>query len=98
MLSNKEKRRQYDIIGHEAFVEDEDASVNPEDKYESDFDFNFADLFSDFDHSPFEEDPHVHWSLQHEFVMDDSSHDHIIFSDDGFSFYFGDEDEEDRFY
>lgn len=101
MLSNKERRRLYDSVGDEAFLEDE-ASADPEDEHESNFfhHHSFADLFHDFDDSPFMEEPNFHWSFQHDGEDEDGSYEYYSFEDPGFSFYFvdGDESEEEHHY
>ncbi|XP_070707165.1 dnaJ homolog subfamily B member 9-like [Pempheris klunzingeri] len=98
VLSNKEKRRLYDSVGHEAFLSDE-ASVDPEDEQETSFHFShngFADLFHDFDDSPFVEETHFHWIFQPDAEDEDGLYEHYSFEKPGFSFYFGDEDENEE--
>ncbi|KAI3370188.1 hypothetical protein L3Q82_024966 [Scortum barcoo] len=84
VLSNKEKRRLYDSVGHEAFLKDQ-ASVEPEDAHEANFPFSFSDFFHDFDDSPFVEESYFQWSFHQD--------EHYYFEEPGFDFYFGDGDE-----
>lgn len=97
VLSNKEKRRLYDSVGHKAFLKN-DKSVDPDDEYETRFPFGFEDLFHDFDDSPFMEDQYFHWSFDQD--EEDGPYEHYSFEEPGFSFYFGDgdESEEDLYY
>ncbi|XP_059186130.1 dnaJ homolog subfamily B member 9 [Centropristis striata] len=97
VLSNKEKRKLYDTEGHETFLKNE-ASVDPEDEHETDFHFSFEDMFHDFDGSPFVEEPFSHWSFHQDGEDEDGPYER--FEDPGFSFYFGDvdENEEDHYY
>ncbi|XP_044078110.1 dnaJ homolog subfamily B member 9-like [Siniperca chuatsi] len=99
VLSNKEKRRLYDSVGHEAFLKD-GAPFDPEDEHETSFPFSFADLFHDLDDSLFVEEPYFHWSFHQDGEDEDSPYEHYSFEEPGFSFYFGDGDdnEEDLHY
>ncbi|XP_076612886.1 dnaJ homolog subfamily B member 9-like [Chaetodon auriga] len=99
VLSNREKRRLYDSMGHEAFVKNE-ASEESEDENEASFHFSFADIFHDFDHIPFAEEPYFQWSFYQDGETEDGPYEHYSFAEPGFSFYFGDgdEDEEDHHY
>ncbi|XP_041836001.1 dnaJ homolog subfamily B member 9-like [Melanotaenia boesemani] len=93
VLSDKEKRRLYDHMGHEAFLQKE-ASVDPDDEDETSFPFSFSDFFRDFDDDPFVEEPHFHWSvLQEEEYF--TSFEGPNFS---FSFEYEDENEEETYY
>lgn len=87
VLSDSDKRRQYDLVGHEAFLNNE-ASVDSDYDHE-DFHF-FSDVFDDYD----EEETDFHWSFHQD--VDDQ---HTQFSFDGveFSFHF-DDNEEEHFY
>uniref|UniRef100_A0A668ACI2 DnaJ homolog subfamily B member 9 n=1 Tax=Myripristis murdjan TaxID=586833 RepID=A0A668ACI2_9TELE len=61
VLSNKEKRRQYDQLGHEAFQQNDDY-FNQEAAHEASvFEFSFDDLFMHFEMD--EEQPHYRWSF-----------------------------------
>lgn len=99
VLSNKEKRRLYDSVGHEPFLKNE-ASDESEDEDEASFPFSFADLFHDLDHSPFAEESYFHWSFPQDGENEDGPYEHYSFAEPVFSFYFGDgdEDEEDHHY
>lgn len=99
MLSNKEQRRLYDSVGHQAFLK-KDASVDPDDEHGDYFHFTFADLFQDFDDSPFLEEPYFHWSFHHigEDEDEDSPYEGHIFMEPAYSVYFGDDNEEDHLY
>ncbi len=97
VLSNKEKRRLYDSVGHEAFLKDE-APVDPEDAHEASFHFSFADFFHDFDDGPFVEEPHFHWSFHPDGEDEDGPYKHYSFEEPGFGFYFGDGDENEEEY
>ncbi|XP_040890057.1 dnaJ homolog subfamily B member 9-like [Toxotes jaculatrix] len=98
VLSNKEKRRLYDSVGHEAFLKSE-VSVDAEDEEgdETSLHFSFSDFLHDFDDSVFAEEPHVHWSF-HQDWEDDGPYEHNGFGEPGFSFYFGDGDENEEDY
>lgn len=97
VLSNKEKRRLYDDVGHEAFLKN-DASDYAEDEHEDGFHFMFADLFHDLDDGPFVEEQFYHWSF-HENVEDERASYHTYsFEDHVFNVHFGDEYEEDHFF
>ncbi|CAG5981979.1 unnamed protein product [Menidia menidia] len=94
VLSDKDKRRRYDSVGHEAFVGNE-ATVEPEDQ--TSFHFSFADFFPDFDDTSFAEASHFHWSsLQEEEHVESFD----IFEESNFNFYFEetDDSEEQRLY
>ncbi|XP_022601261.1 dnaJ homolog subfamily B member 9-like [Seriola dumerili] len=95
VLSNKEKRRLYDSVGHEAFLKNE-VSVDAEDEDETSFHFSFPDFFHDFDDSPFVEEPHFHWSFHQDWEDEDDPYDYYSFDDSGFNFYFGDGDENEE--
>ncbi|XP_034079820.1 dnaJ homolog subfamily B member 9-like [Gymnodraco acuticeps] len=98
VLSNKEKRRLYDRVGHEAFLKEE-ASVDPEDEDETSFHFNFEDLFHDFNDSPFVEESHFQWSFHQDGEEEDGPYEQYSFVGPGFNFYVGDDDEnEEDFY
>ncbi|XP_028262560.1 dnaJ homolog subfamily B member 9-like [Parambassis ranga] len=91
VLLNKEKRRLYDRVGHEAFLKTE-ASVEPDDDHETTFSFSFPDEFED---SPFMEDPYFQWSFHEE-----EQYERYSFEGQSFSLYYGDadENEEDHIY
>ncbi|KAM9361432.1 dnaJ homolog subfamily B member 9-like isoform 1-T2 [Symphorus nematophorus] len=99
VLSNQEQRRLYDSMGHEAFLNKDDA-VDSEDEHDDSFHFSFADFFHDVDGSPFMEEPHFHWSFAQDGGSEDSPHHHQPFEEHGFRFYFvdGDEDEENDYF
>ncbi|XP_060898630.1 dnaJ homolog subfamily B member 9 [Labrus mixtus] len=89
VLSTKEKRWLYDNVGHEADLNDEETSYNPEGGHESSF--SFADFFHDFDESSFAEEQVFHWSFSQDVEDDDGSpYEHYSFEEPDFSFYFGD--------
>ncbi|RVE72789.1 hypothetical protein OJAV_G00041590 [Oryzias javanicus] len=52
VLSDKEKRRQYDSMGHEAFLENADTDQ----EQDTSFHFNFPDIFHDLHEDENEED------------------------------------------
>ncbi|XP_073325059.1 dnaJ homolog subfamily B member 9-like [Pagrus major] len=94
VLSNKERRRQYDSVGHEAFLKD-GASDDPEDQYDTGFDFSFADLFHNFDDGPSDEEKlHFHWSFHQDGEDADGLHGNYVFDESDFSFPYSDEDED----
>nr|XP_046239958.1 dnaJ homolog subfamily B member 9-like [Scatophagus argus] len=99
VISNKEKRRLYDSMGHEAFLKN-DASVDPEDEHDRDFAFTFADLFHAFDDGPFVKESFFHWSFHQDGEDEGTPYEHYSFEGPGFSFYFGggDEGAEDNHY
>uniref|UniRef100_A0A672G6F3 DnaJ homolog subfamily B member 9 n=1 Tax=Salarias fasciatus TaxID=181472 RepID=A0A672G6F3_SALFA len=74
VLSNSDKRRQYDLMGHEAFLNNQ-ASVDPEDDHEH-FYF-FSDVFDVYDG----EETHFHWSFHQD---EDDQHTHFRFDDETF--------------
>ncbi len=94
VLSNKEQRKLYDSVGHQAYLND--ASVDTEDEHETSFHFSFADFFDDFDSSPFAEEQHFHWSFHQDWEDEGDTIEHFRFEEPGFSFYFGDGDEDDE--
>ncbi|KAK2914949.1 dnaJ homolog subfamily B member 9-like [Channa argus] len=91
VLSNKEKRRLYDSVGHDTFLKTE-ASVDPEEEDETSFHFSFSDFFHDFDDSPFMES-HFQWSFYQDEEDDDGLYEHYSFDGSSFSFLYGNEDE-----
>ncbi|KAM7422410.1 hypothetical protein PAMA_010453 [Pampus argenteus] len=97
VLSNKENRRLYDSLGHEAFLNDE-SSVNPEDEHEQSFHFSFSDLFQDFNDAFFEEETHFHWSFPQDWEDEDGLYEHYSFEGPAQYFYFGDENENEKEY
>ncbi|KAK5872295.1 hypothetical protein PBY51_013010 [Eleginops maclovinus] len=99
VLSNKEKRRLYDSLGHKAFLK-EDTSVEPEDDHETSFHFIFEDLFHDFNDSPFVEESNFHWHFHQDGEDEDGLYEQYSFEEPGFDFNFGDgdENEEDFYY
>ncbi|XP_031711204.1 dnaJ homolog subfamily B member 9-like [Anarrhichthys ocellatus] len=96
VLSNKEKRKLYDFVGHEAFLNDE-ASVDQDHEHETmSFHFGFEDLFDD---SPFVEEPFLHWTFAQDGEDENGLYNHYGVEDNGHSFYFADdEEEEDEYY
>lgn len=94
VLSDKEKRRLYDSMGHEAFLKND----APEDKPEDGFDFSFADFFHDFDDGPFVREPFVHWSFHDDLQDENLPFQDYSFEEPIFSVYFGDENEEEYLY
>ncbi|XP_068576416.1 dnaJ homolog subfamily B member 9-like [Cebidichthys violaceus] len=97
VLSNKEKRKLYDFVGHEAFLNDE-ASVDQDDEHETSFPFGFEDLFRDFDDSPFIEEPFFHWTFSQDGEDENGLYNHYGVEEFGYSFYFDEEEEEDHYY
>ncbi|XP_071374351.1 dnaJ homolog subfamily B member 9 [Centroberyx affinis] len=108
VLSNKEKRRQYDQLGHEAFLQNE-SDFNPEAEHETSFfDFgNFENLFLNLhlDDDPFLEEPHYHWRFPLDLEDEDDTYEQYSFSGTDFFdpldvFYSenGGEEEQERFY
>ncbi|XP_022073540.1 dnaJ homolog subfamily B member 9-like [Acanthochromis polyacanthus] len=93
VLSNKDKRKLYDSVGHEAFLNND-----PDDEQEMSFSFSFSDFFSDFDDGPFVDELHFHWSFDHGVADEDGQYEHYSFEDPEFSFYFGDLDENEDVY
>lgn len=91
MLSDKDKRRRYDILGHEVFLKNED-SVDAADEDMTGFHFSFSDFFHEFDDGLFMEEPHFHWSFHHDEADQDDLYEHSSF-DGPFTFHFGSEDE-----
>ncbi|XP_074536188.1 chaperone protein DnaJ [Halichoeres trimaculatus] len=100
VLSDKEKRRLYDNVGHAAFQQDKEASYNPEDGHESSFHFSFADFFHDFDESPFVEEKMFQWSFDQNVEDEGGPYEQYTFEEQSFSFYYeeGDENEETHCY
>ncbi|KAF7654452.1 hypothetical protein LDENG_00069600 [Lucifuga dentata] len=106
VLSNKEKRRLYDQLGHEAFQQNE-SSPDPEYEYEPSFSFSFGDMFmNDFDDDDYDdddlEDPHFHWRSFYQ-KDEDGPFEHYSFHgfnfcDPMYSFYHigGDENDNDH--
>lgn len=102
MLSNKERRRLYDSVGHDAFLNEEASAEEPEDVHDTHFHFSFPDFLRDFHNAgPFVEDPHFHWSFAQEEEEEEEEYvhyDHYSFDGSSFSFHFGDVDEEEYYY
>ncbi|XP_074489076.1 uncharacterized protein LOC141766280 isoform X2 [Sebastes fasciatus] len=110
-LSNKEKRRLYDSVGHEAFLKNEGSGPNY--PHESGFPFGHEEPFHygheepfhfgheepfhfhDFNDGPFVEDPFM-WSFHQDGEAGDVPYEHYSFAEPGFGFFYGDEDEEDH--
>ncbi|AWP02980.1 putative dnaJ -like subfamily B member 9-like [Scophthalmus maximus] len=90
VLSNEEKRRLYDSVGHEAFLKNQ-GFVDAEEYTSSHF--SFPDFFHDFNDSPFGEEPHFTWSFPPDWEDEDGPQEPYGFEGPGFSFYFGDGDE-----
>ncbi|XP_054879762.1 dnaJ homolog subfamily B member 9-like [Poeciliopsis prolifica] len=99
VLSDKKKRRLYDSVGHEAFLENPDSF---EDEDETSFHFSFSDLFQDFHDIAFMDEPHIHWSFfqeEEEEEEEEYFHNrHYSSEDSTFSFYFDDGNEEEHHY
>ncbi|KAM4588468.1 dnaJ homolog subfamily B member 9-like isoform 1-T2 [Odontesthes bonariensis] len=94
VLSDREKRRRYDSMGHQAFLENA-ASVEPEE--ETGFHFSFSDFFHNFDDTSFVEESHFQWS----FLQEEEHFERFeVFEEPSFSFFFEDtdENEEEPFY
>lgn len=100
VLSNKERRKLYDSVGHEAFLNDEVSNDDDENEEDTGFHFSFSDFFHDFDDSPFGEEPHFHWTFHQEGEDEHSLYEHYTFEGPGSSFYFvdGDDSEEEYYY
>ncbi|XP_032405914.1 dnaJ homolog subfamily B member 9-like [Xiphophorus hellerii] len=103
VLSDKKKRRLYDSVGHEAFLENQasfEDEDEDEDEDETSFHFSFSDLFQDFHESAFMDEPHVQWSFfQEEEEEEEYIHDrHYSSEETAFSFYFDDGNEEEHYY
>ncbi|KAK9529150.1 hypothetical protein VZT92_013264 [Zoarces viviparus] len=97
VLSNKEKRKLYDVMGHEAFLKDE-ASVDQDDEHETSFHFGFEDFFHDFDDSPFVEETFFHWTFAQDGEDENGIFNHYGVEEHGHSFYFVDEEDDDHYY
>ncbi|XP_017160534.1 dnaJ homolog subfamily B member 9-like isoform X2 [Poecilia reticulata] len=99
VLSDEKKRRLYDSVGHEAFLENQ-ASFEDED--ETSFHFSFSDFFQNFHDSAFMDEPQVHWSFfqeEEEEEEEEYIHDrHYSSEESTFSFYFDDGNEEEHYY
>ncbi|XP_042258391.1 dnaJ homolog subfamily B member 9-like [Thunnus maccoyii] len=94
VLSNKDNRRLYDSLGHEAFLKNE-GSVVPEEGHGTSFHFSFSDLFQDFD-SLFGEESHFHWSFTQDWEDEENPFKHYSFEGHGYHFNFGDGDENEE--
>ncbi|XP_012733591.2 dnaJ homolog subfamily B member 9 [Fundulus heteroclitus] len=91
VLSDKKKRRLYDSVGHEAFLENQ-ASLEPEDDDDDDetsFHFSFSDFLQDFHDSAFMDEPHLHWSFLQDVEEEDVQYKRYSFEES--TFYFEDE-------
>ncbi|XP_017271185.1 dnaJ homolog subfamily B member 9 [Kryptolebias marmoratus] len=100
VLSNKKKRRLYDLVGHDAYLESE-GSFEPEAEPQTSFQFSFSDSFHGFDESFFVDESHFHWSfLQKEEEEENAPYERYSFEDPNVSFYFTDidETEEEHYY
>ncbi|KAE8298684.1 DnaJ-like protein subfamily B member 9 Microvascular endothelial differentiation gene 1 protein [Larimichthys crocea] len=97
VLSNKEQRRLYDNIGHDAFVK-KDSPVHSEDEHDASSFFSFTEFFHDFDDGSFVEEPVFHFYQGGE--DEGGQYEHYSFEDPGFTFFFGDAeaDEEDLYF
>ncbi|XP_029990752.1 dnaJ homolog subfamily B member 9-like [Sphaeramia orbicularis] len=97
VLSNKDNRRLYDRLGHEAFLKN-GSPIDPEEEPDTSFHFDFADIFHDFEGSPFVEESHFMWSFPQDEEDDSGAYEHYSFHGPGFTFYHsdGDEDEGDH--
>uniref|UniRef100_UPI0037E7CAED dnaJ homolog subfamily B member 9 n=1 Tax=Semicossyphus pulcher TaxID=241346 RepID=UPI0037E7CAED len=98
VLSDKEKRRLYDSVGHAAFLSDEEPSFDPEDQHDTGFQFSFADFFHDFDDSPFAEEQFFQWSFHQD--GEDEGAQFEYFDEASFNFPFGDggENEDEHYF
>ncbi|CAK6955685.1 dnaJ homolog subfamily B member 9-like [Scomber scombrus] len=97
VLSKKEKRKLYDSLGHDTFLKNE-ASDDTEDEPEPSFHFSFADMFHDFDGSPFGEDAHFQWSFPQDWEDEEDSYERYNFEGPGHHFHFGDMNENEEGY
>lgn len=97
MLSTKEKRRRYDRVGHEAFLKDE-ASEDPEDELDTSFPFPLEDLFHNLDGNPFTEDTFFRGTFYPDGADMDGLNKHYIIEELDYSFYLGDEEEEEHYF
>ncbi|KAG8007890.1 DnaJ-like protein subfamily B member 9 [Nibea albiflora] len=96
VLSNKDQRRLYDNMGHDAFVK-KDVPVHSEDEHDASAFFSFADFFRDSDDGSFVEEPFFHFYQDGE--DEGGPYEHYSFEEPGFTFFFGDgEAEEGDFY
>ncbi|KAM9859606.1 dnaJ homolog subfamily B member 9 isoform 1-T3 [Aulostomus maculatus] len=95
VLSNKDSRRLYDTLGHEAFLKDA-ASLQPDDADDAGSQFSFSDLFGEFDDSAFVEDTHFLWSFPAGWEDEEGPYEYYSFESPTFSFHFGGENEEER--
>ncbi|KAK2862247.1 hypothetical protein Q5P01_001780 [Channa striata] len=91
VLSDKEKRRLYDRVGHDAFLKTE-ASVDDHDEDEANFHFTFSDFFHDFDDSP-GMGSHFQWSFYQDGEDEDGLFEHFSFDGPSFNVFYGDENE-----
>lgn len=98
VLSDKKKRRLYDNVGHEAFLENQASFEAEDDDDETSFHFSFSDIFQDFHDSPFLDEPRFHWSFLQEVEEEDFQNKHYSFEESTFSFYFDDENDEEHYY
>ncbi|XP_029008170.1 dnaJ homolog subfamily B member 9 [Betta splendens] len=94
VLSDKEKRKLYDSVGHDGFLKNA-ASVDPEDEEETSFHFSFSDVFHDFEDVVLTGESHTHWSFHHE-DREDGSYEQHSFEGPDFNFFFMDEDQNEE--
>ncbi|XP_061584578.1 dnaJ homolog subfamily B member 9-like [Cololabis saira] len=90
VLNDKEKRKLYDRMGHEAFLENE--AADPEEN-ETSFFSSFSEFLVDLRHILLSGEPHTHWSL----FQDEVPHEHYTAGTPD-SFYFEDMDENEEEY
>ncbi|XP_034023583.1 dnaJ homolog subfamily B member 9-like [Thalassophryne amazonica] len=100
VLSNKEKRRLYDHLGHEAYLKNE-ASQDPGDGQDPIFHFSFADLFENLHDDPFMEEPVFRWTFNQDGMDEENLQEHYIFQDSSIFepmdfMFFGDGDEKEE--
>ncbi|XP_058488849.1 dnaJ homolog subfamily B member 9 [Solea solea] len=95
VLSNKEKRRFYDIVGHESFLHSQ-GSVDAE--HETHAHFTFSNFVYDFGENLFEKSQ-FHWNFaqdweeEEEEEDDDDPYEHYTSEAPSFSLFYGDGDE-----
>ncbi|XP_034724945.1 dnaJ homolog subfamily B member 9 isoform X2 [Etheostoma cragini] len=95
VLSNKEKRKLYDSVGHDAFLKNE---ASEDEHAETSSHFGFEDLFHVFDDSPFVEESYFHWSFPQDGEDENGPYEYYSFEGPGFSFYFDNDDENEENY
>lgn len=93
VLSDKKKKRLYDLVGHEAYLQTE--ASDPEGEPQNSFHWSFSDFF---DGHPFVDESSFHWSFIQ--VEEDARYKSYSFQESNINFYFEDmfENEEDYYY